>query len=169
VLALRGGAVDASITTEPSATKAEEMGVAVRFTPKQGIYPDHQLAVLLYGNDFVTKTPDVARRFMRAYIKASREYNNSLRDGKIAGPNAKEVIAVLTEYTNIKDAAVYAKITPNGINPNGHVNIPSLRKDLDFYKKQGLIEGQIEVDAVVDNSFVDAALKDLGPYKPSGK
>lgn len=165
VLALSNGAIDASITTEPSATTAEEKGVAVRFTDKKGVYPDHQLAVLLYGPDFIKNNPEVAKKFMRAYMRAARDYNDALKDGKIAGPNADEVIGILTESTKIKNAAVYRKITPNGINPDGYANLPSMKKDLAFYKAQGLIEGNVEVEDVLDNSFVDAALKDLGPYK----
>ena len=46
---------------------------------------------------------------MRAYIKAVREYNDALKDGRIAGPNAEEVIAILTEHTFIKDAASTAR------------------------------------------------------------
>lgn len=165
VLALQNGAIDASITTEPSATKAVDVGAAVRFTDEIGVYPNHQLAVLLYGSDFITKSPDVAKRFMRAYMRAARDYNDAMKGGKIAGPGANEVIAVMTESTNIKDPEIYRKITPNGINPNGLVNMDSLRKDLTFYKERGLIEGKVEVEDVVDNSYVEGALKELGPYK----
>ena len=48
--------------------------------------------------------PEHALKFMRAYIRAVREYNDALKDGRIAGPNADEVISILTEYTFIKDA-----------------------------------------------------------------
>ena len=54
---------------------------------------------------------------MRAYIKAVREYNDALKDGKIAGPNADEVISILTEYTFIKDPQVHREITPGRHRP----------------------------------------------------
>ena len=103
---------------------------------------------------------------MRAYLKAARDYNDALRDGHIAGPNADEIIGILTQTTTIKDANVYKAITPNGVDPDGRINEDSLRKDLQFFKDRGLVEGNISVDQVVDGSFVDWALKDLGPYKP---
>jgi len=165
VVALQNKAVDASMTTEPSATKAIQSGAAVKIMGDDEIYPNHQLAVILYSGQFIKDQPDAARRFMRAYLRAVRDYNNALSNGKLAGPNANEVIAVLTEYTPIKDAALYRSITPQGCNPDGHVNVASLKTDLDFFKEEGLIQGNVTVEQAVDPSFVDAALKELGPYK----
>jgi NitT/TauT family transport system substrate-binding protein len=166
VMALQNKAVDAAMTTEPSATKAVQSGAAVRIMGDDVIYPNHQLAVVLYSNAFIKNNPDAAKRFMRAYLRAVREYNDALKDGKIAGPNATEVIAILTEYTNIKDPAVYRTITPQGCNPDGAVHEASLKNDLAFYKDEGLIKGNVTVEQALDNSFVEAALKDLGPYQP---
>lgn len=41
-----------------------------------------------------------------------------------------------------------------------------MRRDLQYFKDQGMIEGNIKVEDVVDESFVTAALAELGPYKP---
>lgn len=168
VLALKNRAVDASITTEPSATEAITSGAAVRLTAAD-IYPDHQLAVVLYSGDFVKKNPEVARKFMRAYIRGARDYNDALKDGKLAGPRADEVIAILNQYTAIKDPEIFRRMTPNGVDPNGRLNMASLRKDLQFYKDQGLIEGTVSVEQAVDNSFVEMAVKDLGIYARRSK
>jgi NitT/TauT family transport system substrate-binding protein len=166
VLALQNKAVDASVTTEPSATRAVQIGAAVRFQNNDVIYPYHQIAVLLYGGKFIKDSPDIAKKFMRAYIKAVRDYNDALKDGKLAGPNADEIVAILTEYTSIKDPNVYKTIVPHGCNPDGKVNETSLKKDFEFYKSRGLIEGSVTVEQAVDSSFADAVVKELGPYKP---
>ncbi|MDB5908203.1 MAG: transporter substrate-binding protein [Massilia sp.] len=166
VMALQNKAVDAAMTTEPSATKAVQSGYAVRVMGDDVIYPNHQLAVVLYSHAFIKNNPDAAKRFMRAYLRAVREYNDALKDGKIAGPNADEVIAILTEYTSIKDPAVYRTITPQGCNPDGAVHEASLKNDLAFYKMEGHVKGDVTVEQALDNSFVEAALKTLGPYKP---
>ena len=169
VLALTNGAVDASITTEPSASEAVKRGVAVRFAGDDSIYPNHQLAVLLYGGDFAKKQADAGRRFMRAYVRGAREYNDALKDGKLAGANAAEVIAILSEFTAIKDPQVHRDSVAAGISPNGGVYVASLKKDLEFYKSQGLISGNVSVEQVLDSSFSEAAVKDLGPYQARGK
>ena len=165
VMALQNKAVDAALTTEPSATMAVQSGAAVRFIGDDEVYPNHQLAVVLYSGPFAREKPEAARRFMRAYLRGVRDYNDALKDGKLAGANAAEVISILTEDTHIKDPAVFRAITPNGCNPNGLVNMSSLEKDLQFYKEEGLIKGQVSVTQAVDNTFVEMALKDLGPYQ----
>ncbi len=164
VAALGNKGVDASASVEPAATIAIRNGFAVQVKRDDEIIENHQIAVLLYSENFVGK-PDAARRFMRAYLKAVRFYNGALKDGHLAGPNADEVIAILAQSTPIKDPAIYKAITPTGMNPDGKVNVQSLADDAAFYKSQGLITGDIKVEQVVDHSFVEAAVKELGPYK----
>jgi NitT/TauT family transport system substrate-binding protein len=166
VLALQNKAVDAAMTTEPSATRAVQSGAAVRVMGDDQIYPNHQLAVVLYGGDFAKRRPEVARRFMRAYLRGVRDYNDALKDGRIAGPNADEIVAILTQSTAIKDPAVFRSIRAQGCNPDGRVHEPSLKHDLEFFKSEKLVEGSIGVADVIDHSFVDWAVKELGPYKP---
>src|SRR5438477_11287684 len=78
VMALQNKAVDAALTTGPSATRAIQSGAAVRVMGDDVIYPDHQLAVVLYSGNFIKSSPDAAKRFMRAYLKGVRTYNDAL-------------------------------------------------------------------------------------------
>jgi NitT/TauT family transport system substrate-binding protein len=164
-LALQNGAIDASLTVEPSATQAVESGAAVRFGD-DGLYPNQQVAVLLYGGDFIKKRPEVAKRFMIAYIKGVRVYNDALKDGRFGGAAAERVISILTQDSRVKDPSLFKKMVPNGMNPDGRVNEASLKRDLRFYVEQKYVEKPIEVEQVVDNSFADHAVKVLGPYRP---
>src|SRR5689334_10637200 len=157
VMALQNKAVDASMTTEPSATRAVQSGAAVRVMGDDEIYPNHQLSVVLYGGRFIQEHRDVAQRFMHAYLRAIRDYNDALKDGKLAGPKADEVIAILTQYTRIKDPAVYRAITPQGCNPDGRIHLPSLRNDLAFFVAQKDVQAQITVEQVIDLSFIEVA------------
>jgi NitT/TauT family transport system substrate-binding protein len=165
VLALQNKAVDAAMTTEPSATRAVQSGSAVRVMGDDEIYPGHQLAVVLYGGGFAKGRPEIARRFMRAYLKGVRDYNDALEAGRLAGPNAGEVIAILTRSTAIKDPDVFRAIHAQGCNPDGRVHEPSLRNDLEFFKSEKLIEGSVSITQVIDHSFVDWAVNQLGPYQ----
>lgn len=165
VLALINKGVDAGLTAEPAATQAVNAGVAIRIMSDDVIDPYHQASVTIYSGAFAKERPEVAIRFMRAYLRAVRYYNGALKDGGLKGPNAEEVIAILTEFTNIKDPAVYRAISPQGCNPDGYVNIDSLRKDFAFYQSQGWIVGKVSVDDLVDDSFVKAAIKNIGLYK----
>jgi NitT/TauT family transport system substrate-binding protein len=160
-------AIDASMTSEPSASEAVKEGLAVRIAGNDEIYPDQQTAVVIYSETFARQRPQLAMRFMRAYIRAIREYNDALKDGKIAGPNAEEIISILAEYTFIKDRQVHRDITPPAIDPDGRMNVIGLRNDLEFFKQRKLVsDANITVDRIVDTLYASAAAKELGPYKP---
>lgn len=105
VAALANGKIDASITSEPDATAAERLGAAVRVMGSDAWYPNQQLSVVIYGGDFIKNHRDVAVKFMKAYIRGARFYDEALKGGHLAGPNANEVIGILTESTSIKDPA----------------------------------------------------------------
>ena len=163
-------AIDASMTNEPTATRAVQEGVAVRVAGNDEIYPGQQTAVVLYSELFARERPQVALKFMRAYIRAVREYNDALADGRIAGPNAEEVIAILTEYTFIKDPKVHRQITPAAIDPDGRLGLASLRNDLAFFKEQRLVHDPgMTVERIIDASFAEQAVRELGPYRPRGR
>ena len=165
LVAFTNKAIDASITNEPTVTQSVRAGVAVRVAGNDVISPGQQTAVLLYSGEFIKNSPDIGKRFMRAYLKGVRDYNDGLKNGKIAGKNAEEVLSILTEYTEIKDKDLYRSIVPSASNPDGRVNVASLKRDFDFFKSQKLISGTATPDQVVDNSFVDAVVRELGPYR----
>ncbi|HEY2186824.1 MAG TPA: ABC transporter substrate-binding protein, partial [Xanthobacteraceae bacterium] len=73
---------------------------------------------------------------------------------------------ILTRYSAIKDESLFRRIVPSWVDPNGEVNVTSLKKDLAFFRELGLIEKKdTSVDAVVDASFAKAAVARLGPYQ----
>ena len=165
VAALKNKSVDAAASVEPGPALAVRNGDAVVIKSDDEILPNHQIAVLLYAEEFALKRPAAARSFMRAYLRAVRFYNGALADGRLGGPNADEVIAILSEATPIKSREIYKLITPTGMNPDGRVNKASLAHDLAFYAEQGLVKGAVDLDDAVDGSFVEAALQELGPYR----
>lgn len=165
--AMENGAIDAAPVPEPFNTFGREKGIGVRFSA-DAFYPRQTIAVLLYGPQLIDKRREVAERYMIAYLKGVRFYNGAIKDGKFAGPNAAELINLLVEHTRYKDPELYRKVVPNGCDPDGHVDRPSMEKDLAFWRAQKFVDNEtVAVSDVVDDSFVDAALKTLGPYKPA--
>ena len=163
IAAFTTGAIDAAISTEPSVTQAVNNGVAVRFVVDG--YPNQQVAVLLYGGDFIAKRRDVAQRFMNAYVKSARIFNDATAGGKFDGKGADEVIKTIMRTTGLKDAELFKTMIPNGIDPDGKVDTQSMAEDLKFFTENGYLERPAKVSDVVDTSFADATLKALGPYK----
>src|SRR5207248_7492014 len=80
VAALKNKSVDASASVEPAPALAIGSGDAVLVRSDDEILPYHQIAVLLYSEEFALRQVDATRRFMRAYIRAVRFYNDALKD-----------------------------------------------------------------------------------------
>lgn len=163
VAALEHKSIDASITTEPSVTKAVEGGVAARFSDGSA-YPNQEVAMLLYSGNFIAKRPGIAEKFMIAYVRGVRVFNDAVVDGHFKGKTAPEVIDTIIRNGRFKDKALFAKMVVNGCDPDGRINVASLRKDLEFFKSRGYVEGKVTVDDVVDSSFVEKAVAKLGAY-----
>jgi NitT/TauT family transport system substrate-binding protein len=165
VAALKNGSIDATDALEPWATVDEKEGIGVRVEPDDKFYPYQQVAVVLYAGSFMKNRPDVAKRFMVAYLKGVRYYKDSLKGGHIAGKNADEVIRLLSDATHVP-APMLRAMTPGDINEDGKVNVKSLKDDYAMFKRLGFVSADVNVDTLVDMSYVEAAAKQLGPYKP---
>ncbi len=161
ITAFTNKAIDAAISSEPGTTTMVRNGVAVRFTGLDSFYPVQQTAMLL-GNGRFLADKETSEKFIRAYLRGVRDYVATLKDGKIAGPGAKEMIADLSAMTGIKNQELIAAAVPVFINPNGAVDMASLKADLEYFKSKGLVTSDVTVEDVVDPTFVDAAVVKLG-------
>ena len=164
ILAMQNGSADATFMPEPSSTIATRSGVISKVVSDDQIYPNQQISVLMFGKN-VLGNHALGVKFMRAFLRGVRYYNDGLKNGHYGGPNGETIVKTLTENTRIKDASVYRASTPNGVNPNGHLNFASMQSDLDFYKGESIAEPGTSVDTISDDSFVTDALKTLPPYK----
>jgi NitT/TauT family transport system substrate-binding protein len=159
--ALAGGSIDAAMAIEPFLTNILEKNVGALWKNTDEISPNFQAAVVLYG-PFMNDQPDVARRFMVAYVRALRDYNDAFRKGV----GRTEVAQILAKYTTVKDLTLYDRITPAGLDPDGRMNVQGVRDDIAFYVRLGCITGEIaDVGQVVDESYIDYAVSVLGPYQ----
>jgi ABC-type nitrate/sulfonate/bicarbonate transport system substrate-binding protein len=160
--ALANRAVEVAWQLEPLITLAVERGIATRFISGEDVYPNQQVAALFYSPDFAART-DAAQRFMIAYVRSLRDYNDAF--GK--GQGRAEVAQILAKHTPVKDLALYEKMTPAGLHPDGRLNVQGIRDDLALFGRLGCITSELaEVSRVVDESFVENAVAVLGPYQP---
>ncbi|MGZ3285098.1 MAG: hypothetical protein ACXU9A_20805, partial [Xanthobacteraceae bacterium] len=90
-------------------------------------------AVTFFSDHFIKNRRDVAERFMRAYLRGVRMYNDALKDGRLAGPKANEVIPILVKYTTIKDEGMFRRMVPSYCNPDGEVNVRASRRIWNFF------------------------------------
>ncbi|MFI5265757.1 MAG: ABC transporter substrate-binding protein [Chloroflexota bacterium] len=154
--------IDASTYIEPFITNAVEQGFVSIWQRGDQYTPNQQVAAIQFAPQFAKNT-DLATRFMVAYLKGVRLYNDAFAK---KDPAAKaEVVDILARETTLKDKALYDKMGLPGLNPNGTVNVADLKRQQDYYLSSGQQKNAADLDKVVDGSFVAAALKQLGAYK----
>jgi NitT/TauT family transport system substrate-binding protein len=155
--------IDASLTVEPTVTKLLQLGAARKLVTADDIFPGFQTAVIFFSPKFA-KEKATANKFMIALVKAMRFYDDSLKGGHIAGPNADAVIDILVKYSFLKDPKVHRAIISQVVDPNGELNVPALQMAWQYFKDAGQIDGKVTVNDVIDLSYVHEAVKALGPY-----
>src|SRR5512144_965891 len=160
--ALQNKGIDAAIAGEPDITHMLRTGVAVRFAGLSQFYP-HEAAYVLYSGKFA-QDKETGVKFLKAYLRAVRDYDRALKDGKIAGPGGEEIVQMLGEMTGVKDLSIFRDAVPPYIDPNGALYMKALQTDLDYFKQLGLVKKDVTLTRVIDRSFAEAAAAQLGPY-----
>ncbi|MGI6093139.1 MAG: ABC transporter substrate-binding protein [Veillonellaceae bacterium] len=160
LVSLGNKSIDAAMVIEPFVTFGIEKGVADPWKDPAEYDPDAQTALLVFGTS-MTKNPEVANRFMTAYVKSLRDYNDAFFKNK----NKKEIIDILCKLSVTKDPGLYEKMFPTGLNPDGYVRMKGIEMDLAWYKENNLLKSNLSLNDVVDNQYVDFALKTLGKYQ----
>ena len=161
ITALQNGAIDAGFPTEPIATMAVRQGIAVRIITDDVLYPYHQIATLIYSPKFRLERAGQAAAFMRAYLRGTRALNASIIDGRLAGKDAEEFLSLVVEHTPLKDRELARALVLANCRDDGMPHMPSLKEDLEIFRREKLLEGQVEIEDAVDLSFVTAANRDL--------
>ena len=163
VPALANRSIDTASPIEPFLTQVLEQQTG-RILDKRNdeIAPNQQTAVVLYSPKFASDKPDLARRFMVAYLRAVRDYNDAF-DKKDPAKRAG-VVDVLVKTSGVSDRALYDKMVFAGLDPNGRVNTDSLNAMQDYFLARGSQKQRADLNRVVDHQYVDAAVQELGRY-----
>lgn len=163
VTALSNKGIDGGIVIEPFLSKIVSSGTGVAWKRNLDILGhNQQIAIIAYGQK-VFNNQDVGRRWMTAYIKGLRDYNDAF------GPKKKgydDVVKILAKDTTVKDPAVYSQMTPAGLDPNGKLDTASMQEDIDYYQEAGYLKQKVDLKPLVDTSFQQYAVQQLGPYQP---
>jgi NitT/TauT family transport system substrate-binding protein len=152
--------LDLGFQIEPLVTVAVMRNLAVRWRGLDEITPNRQNAFLVASEHFAAKR-DLARAWMVAYVRGLRDYN----DAVVKNVGREAVIQILQKHSSVKEREIYERMTMPGIHPDGEVNVASVREALDAFKAMGDVKPDLDLDKVVDMSFVKYAQEVLGRYE----
>src|SRR5581483_1978676 len=159
--ALANRSVEAAVQLEPLLSLGVASGLFSVVKRADELYPNQQNSWLLYAADFARNQSEAGRRFMVAYLRGARDYN----DAFVKDVGRDEIVAILARHTPVKDVNVYRQMVPAYINPNGYLNTSTLVDDQDWFAARGYIPQKVDVMALIDHQFVDYALSVLGEYR----
>lgn len=161
VAAFSNKAIDCAIVLEPFISTITRQGTAATWKGSVDIMGGEvQLGAIFYGPR-MTGNQDVARRWMIAYLRGLRAYNDAF------GPQKKDfadAVAILSKNTAVKDASLYEQMRPFGLDPDGKVDVQSMQGDLTYYEGTGAVKAKVDLAQIVDTSYQEYALQRLGPY-----
>ncbi|OES46384.1 ABC transporter substrate-binding protein [Domibacillus iocasae] len=159
--AIENGSIDAALQIEPLITQGVAEGIHVRFGDATDFAPEAQIAMVLGSPQFINEEQDVSLRFMAAYLKGVRDYNDAFKKGEGKG----EIIEIMTEYTALKDAAVWEDVFVTGLDPDGRMFVDDIRAQYEMYKENGAIRGEFNFNEAIDTSVTEKAVKVIGEYE----
>jgi NitT/TauT family transport system substrate-binding protein len=154
ISALAGGSVDAS--SSPSTAFAP---VIARGDAKLLAYVGDETpwqAGIVYATK---KTADERRatveKVLRALKHAMRDYHDAFTgsdERRKDGPTAPEILAILSKQLNQPPEQVARAIAY--VDRDGRVDVNDLRHQVAFLRAQGLIKGNVDLDAIIDKRYV---------------
>ena len=100
---------------------------------------------------------------MTAYLRALRLYNDAFIKADSTARN--ELVQILSRSTPISEPAQFDRIALPGMNPNGMVNVQTLRLDQQYLLATGQQQKEVELAAVVDAQYAAYAISQLGEYR----
>jgi NitT/TauT family transport system substrate-binding protein len=160
--ALANGSIDGAFAISPFTEIVEARGFGRMWRTSGTVIPNHMVAAILYGPSFVEKQPDAARGWMVSYVKGVRDYIKAWKSGAIPD----DVVQAVIKYGNTKDPAAVRSSPLAPINPDGFPYVSSMKLDLDYFVEAGYVRNPPALDKVVDRSFADHAVAELGPFHP---
>ena len=150
--AMEQGALDVAYASEPTLSQMVANWSGVVWMPIQEIAPDFQLAVVMFGPSLLEQRPEVGERFMVAYLKAVRQYNQ----GKTARNVELMANFIKLDQGLVKDACWLPY--PD----NGQINAQSVLDLQNWAVKSGLMDAAVPENGFWEPRFVNHANATLG-------
>ncbi len=149
---LKNGSIDISMLSEPWISRAKAEGAAEPWKPLAQIVPGLSGAMMAFGPSILEDNPEAGERFMIAYLKGVRKFNEGKTDRNV------EIIA---GYTKLEPDAIKAACWTS-FKADGMIDTAGMLAFQDWGLGKGYIESKVELNQIWTSEFIDKALKELG-------
>jgi len=150
--AFNSGQIDLVMQNEPWVTRFRQDGHAPILKPIHEVLPDAQSAVTVFGSKLLGDNAEVGNRFMVAYLKAVRQYNEGKTDRNVQ---------ILAESIQLDPELLRQMCWPQ-LRPNGEINIASVEDFQQWAIDRKLMDAAVDETEFWDGRFVEHAVRQLG-------
>lgn len=152
--ALESGALDGAMLGEPLATRAVQEELVTILA--DDFISDFQPTFVYVNPEFAEENRDLVVSFLAAYLQASRDMIGDNWD-------SDENLEILEAYTTV-DPDLIREASRSYWEPNGEIRAQDLEALQTFFADRGLLEydEMIDPEELIDRSFVDEALEEIG-------
>jgi len=161
--ALKGKQVDAILVPQPFPGAAEGQGFGKILAWAGDLYP-WQIAAIFYAKGFAADRAK-AVAFMKGYVKAARYYYDAAlvrKEGRLVpGPHYDEVVAITAKHTGAKPEIIRLGFPYQ--DRSGRLLVPDIERQMKWWVDNGFMKSALPLAKIVDPSFVEEAVKQLGP------
>ena len=150
--ALEQGTIDMTMNNEPWVTRFSQAGNEPILTPVQELLPDSQSAVTLYGPTLLGENADVGNRFMVAYLKAVRQYNQGKTDRNVE---------ILAKHIQLEPELLRQMCWPT-LRADGRINVESVLDFQQWAQEKQFMETTLTAEQFWNPGFIEYANERLG-------
>jgi len=139
--------VDIAAVSDPWTVRMVSGGYGEVWNPWEKLLPNFQMSINMYGPNLLEKNKDVGKRYLIAYLKAVRQYN----EGKT--PRNVEILA---QYTQMEPAEVEQSCWMS-MRSDGMLDISAMTGFQDWAVAKGLQISLVPAEDLLDLSILDEA------------
>jgi NitT/TauT family transport system substrate-binding protein len=166
-IAFKNKAIDAGIVIPPFVWQLEEQGLAIPFgNVDELVQPQPMtIAVIMANSDWVKGNKELVQRYMTAWLRGAREYCQAYHGAS----NRQEIIDELVNTKTAPSRELLEKYPWPARSPNGKINVASMLDINKWYVTNKMSTKEFPESRLVDGSFIDDAVKKLGPFELQNK
>lgn len=150
--AFAAGTVELTMASEPWLTRLLRSGDTVAWQSTLDVIPNAQQGLILYGPTLLEDNRDAGNRFMVAYLKAVRQYNEG---------QTERNLDIVSKYTEL-DQEFLRDACWQSMRLDGQINVESVLDFQTWALDNNLIDRRITQDQFWDPGFVEYANDVLG-------
>jgi NitT/TauT family transport system substrate-binding protein len=165
--ALANKAVDAALLIPPFVYEYAEKNLAVPFAqPDRLVQPSPMtIAVIIVNTDWAQQNRATLQKYYTAYLRGVRDYCNAYHGGSIR----KEMIEAIVRHGSERNPKILNDYPWPARSPDSRINIASMLDMQKWYVANKFSTANLPAERLVDMSYADAAVKQLGPFVAENK